>query len=72
MVVSRVMSHWTSLTLLGLRISRMALHFSRLASMLRCVSMKPRNLPRSTPKTHFSGLRRRLYCRNKEKIVDKS
>jgi len=72
MAVSRRMRCCTSLTLLGLRISMMALHFSGLASMPHCVSMKPRNLPRSTPKTHFSGLRQRLYCRNAEKTVDKS
>jgi len=72
MAVSRPMRHYTSLTLLGLRISIIALHFLGLASMPRCVSMNPRNLPRSTPKTHFSRLRRRLYCLNAEKTVDKS
>jgi len=44
----------------------------RLASMLRWVSMNPRNLPRLTPKAHLSGLRRRLYCLNAEKTADKS
>jgi len=72
MAVSRPMRRCTSLILLGLHISMMALHFSGLAFMPRCVSMKTRNLPRSTPKMHFSRLRQRLYFRNVEKIVDKS
>jgi len=72
MAVSWPMRRCTSLTLLELRMSIIALHFSGLASMSRCVSMTPRNLPRSTPKTHFLGLRRRLYCLNAEKMVDKS
>jgi len=49
-----------------------ALHFSGLASMSRWVSMNPRNLPRSTPNTHLSGLRQRLYWRNAEKIAERS
>jgi len=61
----------TSLTLLGLHISMMALHFLGLAFMPRCVSMKPRNLPRSMPKTHFPGLRQRLYYRNTENTTDR-
>jgi len=72
MVVKRSMIRYTSLILLGLRISMIALHFSGFALMPRCVSMKPRNLPRSTPKMHFSGLSLRLYCRNAENTVDKS
>jgi len=56
--------HWTSLTLVGLHISMIAFHFSGLALMPRCVSMKPRNLPLLTLKMHFSGLRLRLYCRS--------
>ena len=47
-------------------ISMIALHFSGLASMPRWVNMKPRNLPRSTPNTHLSGLRRRLYWQHGE------
>jgi len=46
----------TSLTLVGLHISIMALHFSGLASISCCVSMKPKHFPLSTVKTHFSGL----------------
>jgi len=72
MAVRRPMRRCTSLTLLGLRISKMALHFSGLASMSCCFSMKPRNLPRLMPKTHLSGLRRRLYCHNAENTADKS
>jgi len=64
MAVSRPMRRCTSLTLLGFCISIIALHFSGLASMPRWVSMNQRNLPRSTPKTHFLGLRQRLYCFN--------
>jgi len=58
------MRRCTSLTLVGLRISMIALHFSGLASMSCWGSMNHRNLLRSTPKMHLSGLRRRLYCRN--------
>jgi len=72
MAVRRLIRRWTSLTLLGLRISIMALHFSGLGSMSRCVSMKPRNLPRSTPNTHFLGFTLRLYYRSAENTVDKS
>jgi len=72
MVVRRPMRHWTSLMLVGLRISIIALQFSRLASMPRWVSMKSRNLLRSTPYTHLSGLRQRLYWRNTEKTVERS
>jgi len=36
------------------------------------VNMNPRNLPRSTPNMHLSGLRRRLYYRNAEKTTDRS
>jgi len=63
---------WTFLTLVGLRISMITLHFSELASMSRCVSMKPRNLPMSMLKTHFSGLSLRLYYRSAENTTDKS
>jgi len=72
MAVSRAMRRCTSLILLGLRISMIALHFSGLASMPRWVSLNLRNLPRSMPKTHLSGLRQRLYCLNAEKTVDRS
>jgi len=71
MAVSWLMRRCSSLTLLGLHISMIALHFSRLPSMLRCVSMKSKNLPQSTLKMNISGLRRRLYCRNLGKTVDK-
>ena len=69
MAVRRPMRRCTFLTLVGLRISMIALHFSGLASIPLWVSMNPRNLPRSTSNMHLSGLRRRLYCRNAEKIV---
>jgi len=59
MVVSRPTSLCTSLTLVGLRMLMMAWH--RFALMPRRVNMNPRNLPLSTPKVHFSGLRRKLY-----------
>jgi len=72
MVVRQPIRRWTSLTLVGLRISMMALHFLGLASMPRSVSMNLRNLPRSTPNTHLSGLRRRLYCRNAKKTAERS
>jgi len=44
MAVKWPIRRWTSLILLGLRISIIAVHFSRFASMSRCVSIKPRNL----------------------------
>ena len=72
MAVRQPMRRCTSLTLVGLRISMIALHFSGLASLSCWVNMNPRNLPRSTPKMHLSGLRRRLYCHNAEKTVDRS
>jgi len=72
MAVRQPIRRWTSLTLLELHISMMALHFSGLASIPRCVSMKPKNLPPSTPNTHFLGLSLRLYCRNAEYTMDKS
>jgi len=61
-----------SLTLVGLRISIMALHFSGLASILCCVSMKPKNFLLSMPKTHFSWLSMRLYYHNAENTLDRS
>jgi len=72
MVVRRPMRHWTSLMVVGLRISIMALHFLGLASMPRWVNINPRNLPRSTPNTHLSGLRRRLYWHSAEKTAERS
>jgi len=53
----------TSLTFVGLLMLIIAWHFSGLASIPRCVSMNPRNLPPSTPKVHFSGLSLMLYAR---------
>ena len=72
MAVRRPVRRWTSLTLVGLRISMMALHFLGLASMSRWVSINPRNLPRLMLNKHLSGLRRRLYCRNAEKTAEMS
>jgi len=72
MAVKRPMRRWTSLMVAGLRISIIALHFSGLASMSRWVNINPRNLPRSTPNTHLSGLRRRLNWRSVEKTVERS
>ena len=71
MAVRQPIRRWTSLILLGLHISMIAVHFSRFASMSRCVSMKPKNFQWSTPKTHFSGLSMRLYCRSVENTVDR-
>ena len=61
MVVNLPTNLCTSLTLLGLRMSMIVWHFSRLALMPRLVNMNPRNLPPSTLKVHFFGLRRKLY-----------
>jgi len=67
MVVRRPMRRWTSLIVVGLRISMIVLHFSGLTSMPRWVNIKPRNLPRSMPNTHLSRLSRRLYWHSAEK-----
>jgi len=72
MAVRWPMRRWTSLMVVGLRISIMTLHFSGLASMPRWVNINPRNLPRSTPNTYLSGLRRRLYWRSAEKTAERS
>ena len=72
MVVRRPTRRCTFFTLVVLRISMIALHFSGLDSIPRCVSMNPRNLPQSTPNMDLSGFRRRLYCRNAEKTADRS
>jgi len=69
MAVKQPIRRCTSMILLGLCISMIAVHFSGFASMPPCVSMKPRNLPRSMSKTHFSRLSLRLYCRNAENNV---
>ena len=71
MAMRRSMRRWTSLMVVGLRISIIALHFLGLASMPRWVNINLRNLPRSTPNTHLSGLRRRLYWRSAEKTAEK-
>jgi len=71
MAVKRPMRRCTSLILLGLCILVMALHFSGFALMSCFISMKPRNLPRSTLKMHFLGLSLRLYCRSTENTVHK-
>jgi len=55
MAVRRPMRRCTSLTLVGVRISMIALHFSGLASIPHWVSMNPRNLPQSTPNMHLLG-----------------
>jgi len=72
MTVRWPIRRWTSLIVVGLRISMIAMHFSGLASMPRWVNIKPRNLPRSTPNTHLFGLRQRLYWRSAEKTAERS
>jgi len=61
MAVSLPTSRYTSLMFVGLLISIIVWHFSGLASIPRCVSMKPRNFPSSTLNVHFSGLSLMLY-----------
>jgi len=63
MVVRRPTNRCTSLMFVRLRISMIALHFSKLASILRCVSMKPKNFPLLTPKTQLLGFNHMLYFR---------
>jgi len=55
MAVKRPIRRWTSLILLGLHISMIAVHFSGFASISRCVNMKPKNLPRSNRRRIFQG-----------------
>jgi len=63
MAVSLPTSRCTSLMFAGLLMSMMVWHFSGLASIPRCVSMKPRNFPPSTPNVHFLGFSLMLYAR---------
>jgi len=72
MAVRRPTRRCTSLTLVGLHISIIALHYLRLASIPRCVSMKPRNFQLSTSKIHFLGLSVRLYYHRAKNTADKS
>jgi len=72
MAVNLATSRCTSLTFVGLLISIIAWHFSGFASIPRCVSMKQRNLPLSTPKVHFSRLSLMLYVRRALKTSAKS
>jgi len=62
MAIRWPISHCTSFTFVGLRISIMA-YFSRFALIPRCDSMKSSNFPLSTSNTHFSGLSPRLCFR---------
>jgi len=71
-VVNRLSSCCTSFRFFGLLISIMALHLSRLTSILVWVNIKPRNLPPSTSNTHFSRLRRMLVLLRASKTSYKS
>ncbi|XP_068497676.1 uncharacterized protein [Phaseolus vulgaris] len=51
----------TSFTEIRLLIARIVAHFSGFAFIPRSVSRKPKNLPASTPNTHFSGFSFSLY-----------
>ena len=57
----RPVSCCTSFTDVGLRMAIIATHLSGFASIPLLVSKKPKNLPVSTPKTHFSGFNLRRY-----------
>jgi len=59
-VVNLPTKHWISLMFLGLLISMIISHFSRLVSVPLSGSIKPKNLLPSTLKTHFFGFNRRL------------
>jgi len=72
MAISLPTSRCTSLMFAGLLISMMAWHFSGLAWIPRCVSIKPRNIPLSTPNVHFSGLSLMLYVRKALKTSARS
>jgi len=72
MAVSLPTSRCTSLMFAGLLISMMVWHFSGLASIPPCVSMKPRNFPPSTPNVHFSWLSLMLYARKALKTCVRS
>ena len=53
-VNARIRDGTTSFTDVGLLMAMMAAHLSGFASIPLSVSMKPKNFPASTPKTHFS------------------
>ena len=52
---------YTSLTVLGEDISRMALTFLGFASMPLCETINLRNFPEETPKAHLDGFSFMLY-----------
>ena len=52
---TRPISLCTSFTLLGEVMSSIALNFFELASMPRCETINPKNLPDETLNTHFAG-----------------
>jgi len=72
MAVSLPTSRCTFLMFTGLLISIMVWHFSGLASIPHCMSIKPRNFPPSTPNVHFSGLSLMLYVRKASKTSARS
>ena len=59
-------------TFLGLLISKMARHLAGFACILLCVSIKPKNFPSSTPKTHFLGFSLMLCFQSYLKTFSKS
>lgn len=65
-------SRWTSFRLFGLLVVSKAWHLSKFSSTSRLVSMKTKNLPPSTPNTHFSGLCHMLYLLSWPKISVRS
>jgi len=70
-VLSLPISCCISFTLLRLYISMLALHFFGLAFISLYLNMKSKNLPSSTPKTHFSRFSRKLNLLRAIKISAK-
>ena len=50
----------------------MASTFTGLASIPRCLTMKPRSNPDGTPKTHFLGLSLHWYAHKLAKVSERS
>jgi len=70
--VSRPMSFCTSFKFCGLLMATMVAYLSRLASMPRSVSMKPKNFLPPTPKTHLARFNLMLNLRKLENVSSRS
>src|SRR3954470_5230591 len=71
-VATQPVSRCMSFRHVGRFMFKMALIFYGLTSIPRRETMKPKNLPAGTPKTHFLGLSIMLYFRRLSKVSFKS